>query len=438
MEVCVNVAGVELNLLAGGQLGLHLGSSLRVVTSVHAVIVAVQVLRNGDGLQDAINTVDGAVGVNLGKMDGVDLINGVGVVIVLEGHVGSGEVTTHDALGVDHVPVVTVEAGHILGVDQQGRVVAWGLGFSIALHLQGGDHALQDSLGGLDVDAGLVAEQNLIEELNHGGGGQSVCLGLGHIGDQVLVAHVDWGLARQELSVGDTLESNSGEQVSLGGVDVEVRVPERLSDTGKAHEAILGATNGKSGHIVVDLGRAIIVDGSLLTSQDGTHQDLSLDDVSVIVGVALGHDTTERVTSNDDVVAGEAQVSQSGNGRGNLAGQGYWIRRTSDEIRDSDKDALAFGNTLGLDLFSDRRVGSVVAESALNPDDSDISAGISNSRESDKLSISNGSSGRESHGNEEVLHLINYIRVASFLPFGLLIVAQNGSSIKYTNLLFQN
>ena len=87
-------------------------------------------------------------------------------------------------------------------------------------------------------------------------------------------------------------------------------MPVCLGQTRYAHETILGSTESKSGHIVVEMGGTVIVDRVIVTEKDRAHEDLTLDGISVLVGVVLNHDTTKRVTSKQDVISGETSSSE--------------------------------------------------------------------------------------------------------------------------------
>lgn len=80
------------------------------------------------------------------------------------------------------------------------------------------------------------------------------------------------------------------------------------------------------------------------------------------------------MASNDDVVTGEAEISQGSNSTGDLAANSNWIRGSSDKVGDSNKDALTFGDTLSLDFLSDGLVAGVVAQGTLDPNDGNIGA----------------------------------------------------------------
>jgi hypothetical protein len=66
MEISTEVTGVNLDLLARGHLGLHLGSSDGIVTSIELVQLSVNVLGYSDSLESARLLSLLAVGVDLG------------------------------------------------------------------------------------------------------------------------------------------------------------------------------------------------------------------------------------------------------------------------------------------------------------------------------------------------------------------------------------
>ena len=87
-------------------------------------------------------------------------------------------------------------------------------------------------------------------------------------------------------------------------------MPVSLCETGNTHQAIFGASKGECGHIVVEMRGAIIVNRVVVTEENRSHKDLALDCIRVLVGVLLGHDTAQRVASNENAVSGEASLSE--------------------------------------------------------------------------------------------------------------------------------
>lgn len=152
-----------------------------VVASVQFVELTVDVLRNGDSVHCAASGISSAVSVNLGQVDGSDRLYLMEVVIVHDFHVFTGEITTHESLGVLGVPWGTVEAGHILGIDEE-RVVARWLGLVTTLKFNSIDQRLNNICGCFDVEGLTVTEDDLVHKFNYGGGSQLVSLILSDIG----------------------------------------------------------------------------------------------------------------------------------------------------------------------------------------------------------------------------------------------------------------
>lgn len=134
------------------------------------------------------------------------------VVVVDDLHVVATKVTTHNALGVLNVPWGTVVAGDISRVDKL-TCVARLLSLVITLHNESINKRLNHLGGGLDIKSLLFAEDNLVNELNHVGSNQLVCLVLGNVRDEVTVSDGAWGLSGHELGVGNTFKSHDGEEL---------------------------------------------------------------------------------------------------------------------------------------------------------------------------------------------------------------------------------
>jgi hypothetical protein len=97
------------------------------------------------------------------------------------------------------------------------------------------------------------------------------------------------------------------------------------------------------------------------------------------------------VTSHNDVVTSETQLLKSLDRRVDFAGDSDGVWRTANEGWDTNPDALAILGTLLLDGSCDFLVGFVIAQSALDPDDSDIGAGSASWwRQGDEFSSSSG------------------------------------------------
>lgn len=239
-----------------------------------------------------------------------------------------------------------------------------------------------------------MAEEGGGEEVDHGLGGHGVGLVLSHVEGQVLVLDSGWWVTTAETPVGHTFEEDRGEHSLLGILNVLGTGPVVFGDAGHTHEAVLGATNGEGGHVVVvDRLAIVVVDGAIGTQHGGTHQHLSLD-VSVVLCVVLRHNTTERVTGNNDVVTGETHVLETAQSTSKVASNVYWCGGVRDEVRNTNIDALASSFTGGLNSLSDSSVAGVIALSAVNPNNSDLVT-CATGRGSQKDGVASGSGGSQ-------------------------------------------
>lgn len=71
---------------------------------IHSIKVAIVVFSHSYHLNGAVGACSGAVGVNFGQVDRVDLVDRVEVVIGVNVHVCAWKRSAHESLGVLHVP----------------------------------------------------------------------------------------------------------------------------------------------------------------------------------------------------------------------------------------------------------------------------------------------------------------------------------------------
>jgi len=71
---------------------------------IHSIKVAIVVFSHGYHLNGAVGACSGAVGVDLGQVDWVDLVDRVEVVIRVYFHVCAWKRSAHESLRVLHVP----------------------------------------------------------------------------------------------------------------------------------------------------------------------------------------------------------------------------------------------------------------------------------------------------------------------------------------------
>ena len=71
---------------------------------IHSIKVAIVVLSHGYHLNGAVGACSGAVGVDLGQVDRVYLVDRVEIVVGVYFHVCAWKRSAHESLGVLHVP----------------------------------------------------------------------------------------------------------------------------------------------------------------------------------------------------------------------------------------------------------------------------------------------------------------------------------------------
>lgn len=99
-----------------------------------------------------------------------------------------------------------------------------------------------------------------------------------------------------------------------------------LSHSRDAHKAILGATESKSWHGVVEMGCTICVKLMMVAHEGRTHQNLALDLLVVLFSVLLGHNATKRVGCHENVLSGEASLVKVIKSGLNIVVNKDWLR----------------------------------------------------------------------------------------------------------------
>mmetsp|Transcript_8444 Transcript_8444/g.9820 ORF Transcript_8444/g.9820 Transcript_8444/m.9820 type:complete len:406 (+) Transcript_8444:463-1680(+) len=372
MEVSELVASLGLDGLARAELSLDLASGDRVVARVELIQEVVLVLRDGDGLELALLAhVFVALCCHFGQVDGSDGLDAMEVVVVGHLDVRVVEGAAHRGLSDLVGPGVAVEASGQIGV--LGLVaVAGRLQVVVAFHLHALDEGSEDLLSvGLDVLAEVLLHDFVDEGDN--GGTESLAGGLGvDIGHEILLLDGRGGFASHVAHVTGALHGKDGVSAGLVGLDVLVLMPIGLSDARRSEETVLGAGQSERGHVVVPLSGTIVVDRVVLTEQDGAHKDLTLDSVSVLLGVLLGHHATEGVASDEDVVALEACLLQLLDGLVDVGVNEDRVGGIKEELGEAHPDFLVAFGTLRLDLARKGSVGLGVARHAVDPDDGHV------------------------------------------------------------------
>ena len=86
------------------------------------------------------------------------------VVVGVDSHVGAWQLTSHDSLGVLHVPWGTFKADWVLYVDENLRLLASWLGTVVTLKLHSIKKTLKHGLGSININTWSVTLDGLVEE----------------------------------------------------------------------------------------------------------------------------------------------------------------------------------------------------------------------------------------------------------------------------------
>lgn len=167
-----------------------------------------------------------------------------------------------------------------------------------------------DLRGRLRVNTREGLLQNLVNEGDHLGCESLVSCALINISPQVVVLDVFGGLSGHETHVRSAFERVDWEQILLGCFNVVDLMPVGFCQSSHAHKTVLGSAEGQRWNLVVKERVSVVSDRVLVSQQDGTHQHLALNQIRVILGVVLGHHTSERVSSQKDIVSFKASFSQ--------------------------------------------------------------------------------------------------------------------------------
>ena len=131
----------------------------------------------------------------------------------------------------------------------------------------------------------------------------------------------------------------------------------------------------------------------------------------------MSHHTTEGVSSDEDVVAGETSGTQRLDGVIDVVVNEDGLGLVKEELRETNPDLLALGGTLGLNSGSKVLIGRVVTIHTVDPDDSDVLTLGGGGGHDDGAGISDGSGGGSNSHGDKVSHL-----------FYLLIISEKGIS----------
>ena len=100
------------------------------------------------------------------------------------------------------------------------------------------------------------------------------------------------------------------------------------------------------------MGSSIIVNRARTSQEDGAHKDLTLDGLSVGIGVPLGHHTTEGVACDQDVIASKTCLFDQFDGLGHVAIDQDRLGCVKKEFWKTNPDFLAVCGALRLNLSS--------------------------------------------------------------------------------------
>jgi len=206
-------------------------------------------------------------------MDWGDCVDLVEIVDGSDIGIKGGEIAAHGLLGVDG-PGGALAALGVVWVEEFRIVARWLQGVA-TLEFETREQWLEEVLGGVVV--GLFIFKNLPEEANHF---LSDSLMSSFLLDLRLeVAVCDAGREHRgihEGGVGHTLQSDDGELVGLGVDDVFGLVPVGLGAPGDSEETVLLADQRQGwGDSSLELGPAFVGEGSRVSQQNTSHQDLT-------------------------------------------------------------------------------------------------------------------------------------------------------------------
>jgi hypothetical protein len=173
-------------------------------------------------------------------------------------------------------------------------------------------------------------------------------------------------------------------------------MPVSLSQTGDSHETILGTSEGEGWNIIVPVSATIVVEGVLVTGENGSHQDLTLDEVEVALSVVLGHDSSERVTSDEDLVTSESSGTDLIKSILDISIDKEWLWNVKEELWKTHPDLLTGLGSGGLNLIGEGGVARWIAVGAMDPNNGDLFSGGASRWRQDKdisgVGLSGGSS----------------------------------------------
>jgi hypothetical protein len=124
---------------------------------------------------------------------------------------------------------------------------------------------------------------------------------------QIIILDEGWKLHGhvEEAGMGCLINDVDWEHAFLARVDLHLLVPNCFGASRDSHETVLRSQQCKSRSVVIlEYGCTFVSDDSLASEEGASHQDLTLD-VCVARDIVLGHDTSERVSSHEDVVSRE-------------------------------------------------------------------------------------------------------------------------------------
>ena len=130
-----------------------------------------------------------------------------------------------------------------------------------------------------------------------------------------------------ETSVVQAFDEGDWELVLLLRDDVLLLVPVGLSTSGDSHQTVLLTNDGEDWVLEsIDDGLALVIDGSLFPKQNRAHENGSLHQIWVALGVVLGEDTGQGVGCQVDLISREALLLESLEHALDLVTDFNWVR----------------------------------------------------------------------------------------------------------------
>ena len=140
----------------------------------------------------------------------------------------------------------------------------------------------------------------------------------------------------------------------------------------------------------------------VITQKNGSHQELSLDKIRVLLGVVLSHDSTEGVTSDEDLGSREASLLEFVEGILDISIDEDWLWGVEEEFWKTNPDLLVVLGSLRLDLGGKGFVSLWVTLHTVDPNNGDLFSGNTGGWWHDGDVLSKGLRGSSDNESDEV------------------------------------